>query len=77
MAPPRRRGDTVRASHYVGLGPCAFCGYEDAGHRVWDAIAERLRAGEGERSVAGDYDLTIQGVRALVRRSEAAADGTR
>jgi len=57
------------ARDYVGLGECAFCGFQDAGHRVWDAIAERLEAGESERSVAEDYDLSIQGVRALARRS--------
>lgn len=67
------------ARDYTKLGPCAFCGYPDAGHRVWDTIAERLRAGETERSVAGDYDLTIQGVRALARRSDTASgpDGNR
>jgi hypothetical protein len=60
-----------RAADYIGLGECAFCGGPDAGHRIWDSIAERLRAGDTARSIAGDYDLTVQGVRALARRSEA------
>lgn len=40
-------------------GPCGFCGDTILGarHRVIDAITERLRAGEDEDSVAGDYDL--------------------
>ncbi|MGH2595812.1 MAG: hypothetical protein ACRDH7_07590, partial [Actinomycetota bacterium] len=60
----------MRAADYVDLGDCAFCGFPDAGHRVWDAIAERVRAGESERAVAADYGLTVQGVRALIRLSD-------
>ena len=72
----RERGYIIWATaDYVGLGPCAFCGFHDAGHRTWDAIAERIDAGESERSVAQDYDLSVQGVRALRRRSLLAAAG--
>ena len=59
----------MKAADYVGLGECAFCGDVDAGHRTWDAIAERIDAGEDERSVADDYDLSLHGVRALYRKS--------
>lgn len=60
----------MRAKDYIGLGPCALCGHPDAGHRVWDAIRGRIDAGEPEREVAEDFDLTVQGVRALYRRKE-------
>jgi len=61
----------VKARDYTDLGPCAFCGHPDAGHRVWDAIAERLEAGEPEHEVADDYGLTIPEVRALARKGSA------
>ena len=55
---------------YVGLGPCAFCGYPDAGHRIWDSIAERLNTGELLASIAEDYDLSPSEAKRLARRSE-------
>jgi len=38
-------------------GPCGFCGDTLVGgrHRVIDAIAERIRAGEPWESVCADY----------------------
>ena len=36
-------------------GPCGFCGGPEARHRVLDAIAERVHAGEPVADVAADY----------------------
>jgi uncharacterized protein (DUF433 family) len=58
------------AADYIGLGPCAFCGHPDAGHRIWDAIAERRRAGDSEEDIGADYGLKPIGVRVLAKRSE-------
>ena len=44
-------------------GPCGICGGPDARHRVVDAIASRLRAGESVESVAEDYGLSVEKVR--------------
>ena len=40
-------------------GPCAFCGDDDARHRVLDAIQERVKAGEPAADVADDYGLSL------------------
>ena len=36
-------------------GQCAFCGDPDANHRIYDAIAERWRAGESVTYLIRDY----------------------
>jgi hypothetical protein len=41
--------------HLPPCGPCGLCGGPDARHRVLDAIASRLAAGEEVASVADDY----------------------
>ena len=38
-------------------GPCGICGGPDARHRLADAIADRLRAGESAEAVALDYEV--------------------
>ena len=38
-------------------GPCGLCGHPDARHRICDAVAERLRAGDTVADIATDYDL--------------------
>ena len=60
-------------ARYIGLGECGLCGYEDAGHRVWDAVAERLRAGEALEDVCHDYDATPDEVAVWVALSDGEA----
>lgn len=63
----------LMATPYVGMGPCAFCGGPDAGHRVRDAMLERHDAGEAWSEIAEDYGLTVRQVRYLAeiaRREE-------
>ena len=55
---------------YIGLGRCGFCGYEDAGHRVWDAVAGRLRAGEALEDVCRDFYATPDEVAVWVALAE-------
>lgn len=38
-------------------GPCELCGHPDARHRVADAIADRIAAGEPVDEVLADYGL--------------------
>ena len=45
---------------YPPHGRCGFCNSPDARHRVLDAVASRLAAGEPARSVADDYDLPLR-----------------
>ena len=40
-------------------GSCGLCGHPDARHRVYDAIRERLAAGESVEGVAADYLMTV------------------
>lgn len=47
--------------HY---GPCGICGGSDARHRVLDAVAERVRAGDTPFLIAEDFGLSQY----LVRR---------
>jgi len=46
-------------------GPCGLCGGPDARHRMYDAINERVRAGEGEEDVAEDYGMAPDVVLAI------------
>jgi hypothetical protein len=46
-------------------GPCGLCGGIEARHRVLDAIAERVRAGEPVADVAEDYGKTEAVVAAI------------
>jgi hypothetical protein len=39
-------------------GPCWICGGPDKRHRLWDAIVDRLDAGESERSVGNDLSVS-------------------
>lgn len=47
-------------------GPCALCGHADARHRLFDAIADRSRAGEAADALAEDYGLPVGAVRAVI-----------
>lgn len=38
-------------------GPCAFCGWPDKHHRVYDAIKRRYLGGDPVASIAGDYGI--------------------
>ena len=42
---------------YPHIGPCVFCGSDDARHRIVDAIIERIETGEDEAEVLADYGL--------------------
>lgn len=62
--------------HFPRRGPCLLCGVpgEDQRHRVVDAVAERVRAGDGEEEVAEDYGISLEAVRAAVRYAPVYAD---
>ena len=46
-------------------GPCGLCGGTDSRHRVADAIAEQVRAGDSPQSVADDFGLSVASVQKL------------
>jgi len=46
--------------HYPPCGPCAFCGHLDKRHRLWDAILDRIEAGESEQSIADDFEISME-----------------
>ena len=56
----------VVEKHFPPQGVCLLCGFGDKRHRMFDAIADRIRAGESERSVIVDYRLPRSTVRAIV-----------
>lgn len=47
-------------------GVCQVCGTDDQRHRVVDAIAELVLAGDDEEDVANDFGVTLDHVRAAV-----------
>lgn len=51
-------------------GPCAFCGQQDARHRVIDAIQDRHRAGDTVAELAKDYDVSEEAVRMALDAGE-------
>jgi len=69
------------------LGPCLICSTPgaDQHHRVIEAIASAVNAGDGEEDVAADYNVPVEAVRACLvwvrehpdglERSETAATG--
>ena len=48
-----------------GRGPCGLCGGPDARHRVLDAIAERVTAGDTIDDTAADYGMPTWVARAV------------
>jgi len=46
-------------------GPCGICGGPDARHRFADAIASRVRGGDGADDVAEDYGMPVAAVQML------------
>ncbi len=55
----------MKKEEYVGAphsappsGVCAFCGYPDRRHRLWDMVLSRFKAGETLQDLATDYDYT-------------------
>lgn len=58
-------------------GQCRICGVPgaDQRHRVIEAIADAVRAGDGEEDVADDYGVPVEAVRACVEWVRAHPDG--
>lgn len=58
--------------HFPKRGQCLICGVpgEDQRHRVVDAIAERVVAGDDEEQVAEDYGVTVAAVRVAATTTE-------
>lgn len=59
------------------LGPCGICGVPgvDQRHRVIEAIADAVNAGDGEEDVAADYGIPIEAVRACADWAARHPDG--
>ncbi len=59
------------------LGPCLICGTPgaDQRHRVIEAIADAVNAGDGEEDLAFDYDVPVEAVRECVRWATEHPDG--
>jgi hypothetical protein len=53
-------------SHIPFRGSCAFCGNNDARHRVFDSIVGRFQAGDDIESIAFDFDFPVDVVKAIV-----------
>lgn len=53
--------------HLPYVGHCGTCGSPDSRHRVLDAIASRLAAGENARSVADDYGYPTRFIGRIAR----------
>lgn len=53
-------------------GPCAICGSDDARHRVLDAIAEHVRAGDPVSVMAQDFGVSAELVRRVAAEWEIA-----
>lgn len=43
-------------------GPCAFCGFHDARHRLWDVLVLMDETAEAQ---AANYELPVEAVRAV------------
>ena len=63
----KAHADPVLDEFFPPIGPCGMCGTAglDQRHRVVDAIAGRLAAGEDLEDVAEDYLLPVKAVEAV------------
>ena len=59
------------------LGPCLLCGTPgvDQRHRVIEAIADAVKAGDGEEDVAEDYGVPVEAVAACLEWVREHPDG--
>jgi hypothetical protein len=70
--------DTEPADRWFArLGPCLVCGVPgaDQRHRVIEAIAGAVAAGDGEEDVAREYEVPVEAVRAAVQWAAEHPDG--
>ena len=51
---------------YKPCGPCAFCGFHDKRHRLWDVWLDMASAGESAKAIAEDYDVSLEHVEAVL-----------
>ena len=56
--------DSIIDSHIPFKGSCAFCGHQDARHRIFDAIMERP---ECTKTISYDYELPVMIVNRIKR----------
>jgi hypothetical protein len=58
-------------------GQCRICGVPgaDQRHRVIEAIADAVNAGDGEEDVAADYNVPVEAVRACLEWVREHPDG--
>jgi hypothetical protein len=61
--------DPALDAFFPRLGPCGLCGTPglDQRHRVIDAMAGRMAAGESVEDVADDYDEPVEAVQAVLQ----------
>lgn len=53
--------------HYPPCGPCAFCGFHDKRHRLWDMILNNYFFGHMAPSeIAKEYEITVGHVIAVI-----------
>ena len=57
---------TIDTALYPYAGPCAFCGRPDKRHRLFDAIRENHRAGDGIEFLSEAYDLPVASIEWVV-----------
>jgi hypothetical protein len=54
--------DPALGEFFPHRGPCGFCGFPEARHRVIDAIAGMLEAGEDPDVVAEEHGASLEAV---------------
>lgn len=51
---------------YPPCGPCAFCGFHDKRHRLWDMWCGMNKAGDTVESIAKNYEQPVEYVQAVI-----------
>lgn len=51
-------------------GKCAFCGADDARHRLWDSIIDMHKAGDSIEHLAEDFNLPIEAIKLVIKEKE-------
>lgn len=68
MSVPRKTCDVTELDRWFKpCGPCAFCGFNDKRHRLWDAIMERHEWGDSVADLAEDFDYPVDAIEAVLR----------
>lgn len=53
--------------YFPHAGECAFCGFHDKRHRLWDMIIDRHKGGDSIEMLADDYRVPKEAIELVLK----------